>query len=153
MSGSKADSNSIGDVLLGQNVILKDVLYAPNVNRNLISVSKMDNAGLRVVFFDSKAVVFKGDDVILEALLVEDDLYRVACPKEANKQASSNATTSLSRWHKRLGHLSENNIRKLSKMVDDLPLAPKEHLSSCEICAKGKMARLKTKKNKRNSNR
>jgi hypothetical protein len=93
-------------------------------------------------------VVSNGDEVIMVAELMKDDLYRVTCQKQANNLASSNAISVL-RWHQRLGHLSEPNMRKLAKMVDGLDLNPKEHLDPCDVCAKGKMTRVKTKTNNR----
>jgi hypothetical protein len=49
---SNAQCNSAGEAFIQCNELikLKDVLFVPDLNRNLISIKKMDEAGLKAVF-------------------------------------------------------------------------------------------------------
>ena len=103
----------------------------------------MDQNGLRVEFGNSRAVAYSGDSIVLTATLLKDDLYQVNL-----KSVASANLVSLETWHQRLGHLSEQNLKKLPNMVDGMQIKAQEHLGFCEICSKGKMAKSKHKKNK-----
>lgn len=47
-------------------------------------------------------------------------------------------------WHRKLGYLSYNNLKKLSKLCDGISLQPKDCDVDimCDVCAKAKQAKL-----------
>lgn len=45
-------------------------------------------------------------------------------------------------WHRRLGHLSLGNMRKVSKMVNGVPDLKYNQNGICDICVEGKQAKL-----------
>jgi transposase InsO family protein len=78
----------------------------------------------------------------MTATLIVDDLYRV----DVNHTSCN--LTSLETWHQRLGHLSEANLKTLSKMVDGMKIDTTS-FPTCVTCSKGKQSRSKHKKNDR----
>ena len=43
----------------GQVLHLQDVLYVPNLKKNLVSISPMEDRGLKVAFIDGKVRIWK----------------------------------------------------------------------------------------------
>jgi hypothetical protein len=44
-------------------------------------------------------------------------------------------------WHRRMGHLGEDNVRKLAKMVDGMEIKVRTTVGVCEACLEGKQHR------------
>jgi len=44
-------------------------------------------------------------------------------------------------WHRRMGHLNEDNVRKLAKMVDGMGIKVRTTVGVCEPCLEGKQTR------------
>jgi transposase InsO family protein len=44
-------------------------------------------------------------------------------------------------WHRRMGHLGEDNVRKLAKMVDGMGIKVRTTVGVCEACLEGKQHR------------
>ena len=55
----------VGNVSLklnqGNTIHLQDVLYVPNLKKNLVSISKMENKGYKVTFSDGKVHIWKNN--------------------------------------------------------------------------------------------
>lgn len=62
-NGVPATVRGTGQVCLkltsGKTLVLKDVLYVPSMNRNLISVSLLLRQGLKLVFESNKVIMSK----------------------------------------------------------------------------------------------
>ena len=135
-----------GDVFLGDNsvakiigrgkikLLLKDgrirplpeVLHIPNLARNLISVSKMDDAGVKTVFEKNTCKMVRGSMVLIRGVRI-GTLYKLlgstfnnGCnntivPKGKNEGdivlTVSREKTTL--WHRRMGHIGEKGLRLL----------------------------------------
>lgn len=133
----------------GEPITLNDVLYVPDIKKNLISISAIATSGYRVVFDDCRCAVYdfrNGNTIVITGIL-SNGLYRLdTYEREIVKEAvavddSIIADTHL--WHERLGHLNYGSLVYLHSqgMVVDLP---KMHALSnhvCEGCLLGKMCR------------
>jgi hypothetical protein len=128
-------------------IILKDVLYIPQIQRNLISVSKMSANGAKVLFIKDSCKVLVDQQQVMIANLNEEGLYLVnetveekACVNNANQD---NGT--LFEWHNRLGHLSKDSLIQLedNKMLENFKMIERNDELKCEICSKGKHMRRK----------
>jgi transposase InsO family protein len=139
---------------------LQNVLYVPEIQNNLLSVSKMTDWNIRVIFEKDKArAVNNKGEIVLRAkkignlyvlqnlisnLHVTRDRVGMSCEKENSMV-----------WHFRLGHLNFKDVKKLKddEMVRDLSLGKMDKEITCETCIKGKQTRLPFPKSTENSKR
>lgn len=131
---------------------LMDTLYVPSLSTNLLSVSKMTNAGCSVVFSKNKAVVNSpkiGTTIVAEK--ESDGLYyvRPSKIKQSNNLTTETsqiktADTSIENWHKKLGHMNVRDMKQALKngSLIGLSFNANEALPECETCIKAKMHRV-----------
>jgi hypothetical protein len=154
-NGVPAAIRGIGQVCLkmtsGKTIILKDVLFVPTINRNLISVSQLLRQGLKLVFESNKVILTKFGNFIGKAY-ESDGLFHMSVMNNYSFSAihqSCNKNNDM--WHSRLCHINSRAIKHLSNMN----LIPEYKLdtSRCEICVQAKQPRLpfKTVEEKGNS--
>jgi hypothetical protein len=128
-------------------VDLSGTLLAPALKTNLISVSRLVRQGLVVTFQNDAVVVLDKQQRILARGVKEHGLFRLVQPPTADYTSGTPvyafaavAAPSLSTWHQRFGHLSQQAICWLaaSRLVGGLELesGSREHL--CDACAAGK---------------
>ena len=66
---------------------MKDVLYVPRLKKNILSISTLDEKGMRVAFFNGKVLVWTKGNTIDYALVTKEKeglLYKL---KEKPEQA------------------------------------------------------------------
>ena len=128
---------------------LPDVLVAPQMIHNLLSIHQFTAGNSCSVEFDSSGLTVK-DSASQRPLLRCDSagpLYTLRLPTSAASPSTSSpsaafvATTSSTTWHRRLGHPGRDVLAQLSRSAD-LPCtrAPDEHL--CHACQLGRHVRL-----------
>ena len=135
---------------------IKDVLFTPEVRRNLLSVTRLCKMGINVVFSEDTMVcslvrgkvTFDPKDVVGMApehneLWVLDEEGQTGV--ESGEMYSSETFSQERLWHLRLGHLGSQNLKKLKEkdMVNGFRV--KGSFSSmksvCEGCMKGRQGR------------
>lgn len=121
-------SNEIG----GAHITLEDVLYVPELNCNLLSVGRIEERGLRVVFAEGKAEVIEGDGQLILAATREGRLYSV---EEEQPVCRAAIADDPSLWHRRLGHLHQAAVRSLCGSTSKSPEG------GCDTCHQGKLRR------------
>ena len=119
---------------------ISEVLSVPGLECNLLSVSKLEMKGFRIVFENGKGIISKNDSILAVAERNYKNLYVL------NFYAGgtyAHLTESISLWHKRLGHLNYKSIKVLSKQVDNLKFkSEKAQLQVCSTCMEGKQTKL-----------
>ncbi|UYV65269.1 hypothetical protein LAZ67_3003763, partial [Cordylochernes scorpioides] len=123
---------------------LCNVLYVPNVRRNLLSVSSMENKGKIVNFANRRAQVFDSENRIVAIAHDENGLYvmkgRVILPNAElfNSQKSSQKQT-LELWHQRFCHVNNDAIERMAKgeLVKRLEISSMDR-SLCDDCCVAK---------------
>ncbi|UYV78903.1 hypothetical protein LAZ67_17000189, partial [Cordylochernes scorpioides] len=123
---------------------LCNVLYVPNVRRNLLSVSSMENKGKIVNFANRRAQVFDSENRIVAIAHDENGLYvmkgRVILPNAElfNSQNSSQKKT-LGLWHQRFCHVNNDAIERMAKgeLVKGLEISSMDR-SLCDDCCVAK---------------
>lgn len=142
---------------LGVDGTLENVLYAPEVPYNLLSVRRLQEAGMTVIFNPTGVKINKGRCTILTGKPLKD-LFMVSFKinkNMVNLSCQINTSKSIKNykiWHERLGHIGRNKFTDLkhNKMVEDMNLILQINPTSelCEACIKGKQARLPFSKSK-----
>ncbi|UYV68112.1 hypothetical protein LAZ67_5003088 [Cordylochernes scorpioides] len=100
---------------------LNNVLYVPNVRRNLLSVSKIEENGNRVTFRDMVARVFNPENRIIAEATNVNGLYIVKGKTLNSSKTAFNSerdhfqNNSLRTWHQRLCHIDSNAIEKMAR--------------------------------------
>jgi hypothetical protein len=141
VNGVQADVEAIGDVSLeladGFILLLRNVLFVPSLQRNLISVSCLDNDGFDCHFEDGKCEILCNNECV-GLTFPKQDLYLLSlhenvnfiCDVNENVSSSVNANRKRKRtqdallklWHYRLGHILRGRIERLSSSIRVLRL-------------------------------
>ena len=130
-----------GRTLIGR---LNDVLYVPKLAYNLLSVSKMTEMGKRIHFNDIEGRVISDDGELVAIALKTGNLYYLNCERiDGNVVNATNTVSMESIWHRRYGHLGENNLRKLAKdgLVHGFDYDTSKKIDFCEPCVSGRIHR------------
>lgn len=110
-------------------ITIKDVLYIPEIKRNLLSVSKIEEKEQRVEFANRKASIIYQREIIAEATH-RDGLYvlkaTVMLPngltnRAANNQKEflfnlNNQSQTINLWHRRMCHVNTDYIKKTQNL-------------------------------------
>ena len=154
-NGKKIQVTHIGNISLTKNLQLKDVLYVPDFQFNLISVHKLcQNLNCKITFnnqncfllgptLPKKIVLGKlksGLYYAKEDLSSDSQQSTSPIPSAGNVTSSSNIYTQQAKlWHLRLGHLP---FSKLSHVLPFFKNKPKYIDTICQICPASKQCRL-----------
>ena len=124
-NGVQADVEAVGDVSLelvnGFMLVLRDVLFVLSLQRNLISVSRLDKDGYGCHFENGKCELWFDNNCVGDAFL-HNELYLLSmrdkvhyvCDVNVNESLSKKETKKRKRtqvessklWHYHLGHIS-----------------------------------------------
>ena len=157
-NGEETEVTGIGTVLCSsvvdgnqKTVELKNVLYVPSLMCNLISVSRIRKAGLRVIVDTDEygggfcdVTTRNGDVKYLKGIELHDTgLYKAVMKpvKESGGTALAAPVNTGLTWHERLGHASESTLQNTIPLVNGLKLEKVGKLPHCEACKLGKSTR------------
>ncbi|KMQ81727.1 copia protein [Lasius niger] len=125
--------------------ILKNVMYVPDLSTNLLSVNAITDKGGEVLFTKTGVEVKQQGKVVIRGNKSKSGLYKITLETKKEEMAYSIPKENMStEWHKRLGHLSTTNMKKLTGMSTGIKLQNEmlKNLENCEICCKAKQTRL-----------
>ena len=138
----------------GFTILLRDVLFVPSLQRNLISVSRLDKEQYECYFGHGKCAIWCNNIRVgvaflhneLYLLSLREKIYSVnkvneivsASNKEQKKRKRTQDSSRL--WHCRLGHISRGRIERLVKN-DILPPLEFSDIEQCIDCIKGKFVK------------
>lgn len=156
-NGSRTKTKGKGDCVLlcsqkngnTTKITLKDVLYVPDLEANLVSVKKIACHGQNFVvkFQGHICEMSKNDNVFATARLqLKSNLYAIDTQAEKVYNISSDTCTSecIHKWHRRLGHRDPEAIRTLldKGLATGMSIKQCKVKTTCDICIKGKMSKL-----------
>ena len=129
--------------------LISDVLYVPEINQNLLSVTQLLEKGYKVLFEDKNCVIKDANNIEMIKVQMKGKSFVLDLMNEEQQAAVHKEDDNTMLWHKRLGHfhhaallfMKKNNIVKDMPELDDLP--PK-----CVACQYGKQTRLPFQQNK-----
>ena len=152
--GCQLEANSYGTVKLQlvlqdgiteKHLTIKKVLFVPSLAYNLLSVSKFTDTGSRMTFLEDQCVI---KDSRKRAVAIA---HRVGNLYHLNRTASTRGYLHLTceknntkLWHRRFGHLSEGNLKKLARNQTVEGFAYNDTTAEnptglCEPCVAGKL--------------
>lgn len=126
---------------------LKNVLFVPKLNKNLLSVSSITENGGEVKFTQNHVEISKNGENIITGIKSDNGLYTVKLVKN-NVQEVYTATDKENKtitWHKKLGHIGKKNLMKLVNIADGIKISKKDFdvlNEICETCIMAKQVRL-----------
>lgn len=127
---------------------LENVLYVPDLRRNLFSEGAVTRKGYIIIKNKESAQIIKNNEVVMSAHLRENNLYELDI--KAIIQESCNIVQSdIKVWHERLGHLNVKEIKNMSKTGAIPVVLTGNGNFVCEACQYGKQARNPFKKSMR----
>jgi hypothetical protein len=134
-----------------QTVSLHNTLYAPTATNNLLSITRIDEAGGSAAFKNGKANIYsKSGKLFLEGKKVNRlywlDAKTVLPGNHANVgNLEGNNPNSWMAWHRRYGHVSDSTLELLvrNESVEGFTIDPstKSDADLCEACIEAKMHR------------
>ena len=116
----------------GKVLALSDVFHVPDIHWNLVSVSLLGKAGVRILF-DSDKIVLTKNDAFVGKDYCNQGLFMLNVYNIINNNASSSSAyivDSCDIWHSRLGHVNFSNMKKMV----ELSLIPKLSLENHGKC-------------------
>jgi hypothetical protein len=123
----------------GNYVHLSNVLYVPSLEKNLVSISCLEDKGSIIAFVDGKVLSWHKDSNIDNARVIESpegNLYRLI---EQNEEALVHDEVNPNEiWHKRYAHINYKALPFLKRMVEGIPELQYTHEGICKGCALGK---------------
>ncbi|KAG6530953.1 hypothetical protein ZIOFF_004722 [Zingiber officinale] len=133
----------------GHHLDLYETLYVPSISRNLVSVSKLDVAGYYFKFGNGCFSLYKHTYMIGSGMLCDglykfnlDSMYSetlLTLHQVGTKRSLVNERSAYL-WHKRLGHISKEKMKRLVNN-DILPDLDFTDLNFCVDCIKGKQTK------------
>jgi hypothetical protein len=123
----------------GNYVHLSNVLYVPCLEKNLVSISFLEDKGNKIAFMDGKVLSWHKDSSIENARVIgnrEGNPYRLL---EQNEEALvHNEVNPNELWHIRYTHINYQALPFLKKMVEGIPELQSTHEGIYKGCALGK---------------
>jgi hypothetical protein len=124
---------------IGNNVHLSNVLYVPGLEKNLVSISCLEDKGNIIDFVDGKVLSWSRDSNIENARVIgthEGRLYRLL---EGHDEALVHDEVNLNElWHRRYTHINYQALPILKNMVEGISKLQSTHEGICKGCALGK---------------
>ncbi|UYV64092.1 ECSIT [Cordylochernes scorpioides] len=125
------------------NTYIRNVLYSPQLKKNLYSLSTSTRRGFNVIIKHDKLQIFMDND--LKAVGVRHGgLYRMLFKVTSSSQGYITSENKLQLWHERLAHLPVATLREMATkgLVDGLqPQDLEGEFFFCEGCQLGKSHR------------
>lgn len=124
---------------------LQNVLYVPNLNKNLFSIGACMDKAYKVTFKGDYVEFFMGNELKAQGMKQNNNLFRMFIKVQIRNDANLVATSSLKRWHERLGHVNYKYIHQLCKegLIDGaIKGSNSDEDIFCEACQYGKQHRL-----------
>ncbi|KAJ0844964.1 putative RNA-directed DNA polymerase [Helianthus annuus] len=133
----------------GTVIDITNVRYIPELKRNLISLGTFEKKGYTVVLRDGKAKIVKGSLVVLTGSRRDNNTYMLDGKVEVGlvSVAEGKTVNNAMKWHRRLGHMSNQGLMELKKqeVIEDLDNCD---YGDCENCLLGKAKRVYILKHK-----
>lgn len=131
-----------GDVL---EVPIKDVLYVPNLDSGLLSVRKLTQKGLKVVFGDSMCRISSSEGKVVAVAELRGNLYVLKEAEDAKLGKEARHLPNCQHtWHRRFGHRDPAVLERIrtNNLCQELKVQDCGIRQVCEHYLEGKSSRI-----------
>jgi len=123
----------------------ENVVYAPTMAYNMVSVRVMNRSGKTTTFDEHRCWTAKHNKVLLEGKII-DDLYCVATDANTTvteESVHAGLVADMNLWHQRCAHVHVDGIRNMVKhdVVDGINKDVNGNVHRCSACVYGKSTR------------
>lgn len=132
--------NILNDSGNNQKIMVKDVLYVPSIESNLLSVKKLTERGLKIIFYDNLCEIWNRNEILATAVMTKG-LYKIKTSTDDKiKQHAMMVKKCVHYWHRVYGHRNIDIVKKVLSKTDKY-FDKCNCEDACEICVQGKMSR------------
>ena len=121
---------------------MSNILYVPGLEKNLVSISCLEDKGNIISFVDGKLLSWPRDSNIENARVIgthEWNLYRLL---EQNEEALVHDEVNPNElWHRRYAHINYQALPFLKKMVEGILELQSTHEGICKDVLLGRISR------------
>lgn len=134
-------------------ITVNDVLFAPSIRGNLLSVKRLVDNGYEITFGKDVCEIKKGG-VRVAAMDEKSGLYKVRQPNKAYAIQDGHKENCIHSLHRIFGHRDETAIKEMCTkgLIDGIQIADCGIRQQCEVCLKAKITRLPFGKSTSKSN-
>lgn len=118
---STCEAKGVGTILIQKYVNgqwetgrIENVLYVPQLKRNLFSVGVCTSRGFQVKFTEHEVVIYGDNKVLAKGAKQHNGMYHMMFKVNYEHQVNVSSAENLQKWHERLAHMNINTIKKLS---------------------------------------
>jgi Reverse transcriptase (RNA-dependent DNA polymerase)/Integrase core domain/GAG-pre-integrase domain len=133
--------NAIGAEDAINTLSLHNVIYAPKMDANLLSVSTLYDKGYEVSIKPGNGTRVLFDSNVIAETVREGRLWRLLTVPSTAVAKAAIGKEEMDVWHRRMGHLGEANVRKLAGMVEGMSVDMQTTVGVCQSCLEGKQTR------------
>jgi len=144
---SRIDIRGKGSILFitqaGEQKLLSDIYFLPNLRSNIISLGQATEAGCDVRIREDYLTLHDMDgNLIVKANRSRNRLYKVLMEIGDAKCLKLEVQSDSARWHARLGHIGVDSMKLMirKELVHGIPKIEVER-ETCESCLRGKQMR------------
>lgn len=98
-----------------QNATINDVLFVPELRKNLFSEGAITNKGMKVVKEGSRAEIFQLDKLVATAIRDDNNIYKMLFYTLVLNADTATKKNNFKLWHERLGHINQEYTKKMIK--------------------------------------
>lgn len=134
--GQTVNANQLGSVTLDGGLVIDNVLFVPNLNCNLISVTQLSDELQCTIQFTNKICVIQDQSTrtVIGVGERQDGLYFFRGVPQV-KVLAVDCVVDL--WHQRMGHPSE----KVLKLLPPVSNLVRKNKNVCDVCPRAKQTR------------
>jgi hypothetical protein len=124
-------------------VILNNVLYAPDMQSNLLSTTVLYDLGFEISMKPGYGTRILKDGDVLADTIREGKLFRLAIPWAQSMAMAARTihAEDVTVWHRRLAHMGEGDVRKMENLAEGVKIRQDSSLGICGYCLAGKQHR------------
>lgn len=122
---------------------ITNVLYVPNLKRNLFSEGVLTKKGMKIIKEQDSAKVIDKKKIVAYAIRESNNLYAMLFRTIVNPEANVVSRGDLKLWHEHLGHVNVKSLREMIKknLVEGVKMSDVNNFF-CKGCQYGKQYKL-----------